>query len=821
MRVPLIWLRDYVDIQVPVAELAQRLTDAGIEVDSVESTGAGWDRDKVFVGQIVSIDPHPNADRLTLPTVDFGVEKRRVVTGAPNIKVGDRVPFAIDGATLIGSHGDGGPLVLKPVKIRGVESSGMVCSARELGLGEDHDGILILPPDAPIGTPLFDYLGGDVIELDLQPDRSDCLSMIGVARVVAGLFDLPLKLPVLGSPRDDRASLPELTIDIRDPELSSRYSAGYLYDLTVAPSPHWMRRRLEAAGQRPINNLVDITNFVMLETGQPLHAFDYEKLRGNLIGVRPGEAGEILRTLDGQDRTLTTDDMVIFDGEGAVALAGVMGGLDSEVTESTSEILLEAANFNQTRIRNTSRGMGLRSEASRRFEQRLSAETTAYALRRSAQLAEEIGAAKGVDLWEDAYPGRHEPAEIEFALAEVPRLLGVDFPREQIIDALRHAFLDVTDEGGPTLKVNIPHWRGDITMDADLVEEVAIMIGYDAIPSTLPYGGVVGSVVNEIDHREDLVRDILAAAGYQEVITYTMSNRDRLRRVLGGAGADAIDDAGARVGDRFLPVHLEPLRLTNPLRSEEDSLRTTALSHLLETLGANLRFADRDLSLFEIAKIFIPVGHELPDERRVLTALTGQHLSGTGWNHRREVTFFDMKGLAELLLRRFGIEAVETAPFLHPTFQKGRCATMSAGDMLLVAVGEISPATRALIDIDEPVWAMMVDVDALLAMGGHARQFTTLPRFPAVVQDISIVVELESEAAAFADAIVSAGGGMVESVRLVDEYRGDQVPAGRRGLSYSIVYRNPDRTLTDDEVAAQHARIVRSLEARFKATLRT
>ena len=327
-------------------------------------------------------------------------------------------------------------------------------------------------------------------------------------------------------------------------------------------------------------------------------------------------------------------------------------------------------------------------------------------------------------------------------------------------------------------------------------------------------------MVSEVDHRDEVVRDVFAAAGYQEVITYTMSNPERLRGLLGGAGADAIDEAGARVGECFLPVELEPLKLMNPLRAEEDSLRTTALGHVLETLASNLRFADRDVALFELAKTFIPAGAELPEERRVLTAVVGQQLSSPGWDQQRESTFFDLKGLAELLLRRFGIERPMTAPFRHPTFQAGRCATVSAGDTLLAAFGEVSPATRALSDIGETAWALLVDVDALLSMSDHARQFARLPRFPAVIQDISIVVDLNSRAADFVDAIQSAGGDMVESVALVDEYRGDQVPAGKRGLTFSIVYRDAERTLTDDEVAARHARIVRSLEARFGATLR-
>lgn len=822
MRVPLLWLRDYVDIQVPVSELAQRLNDAGIEVESIDSIGAEWGRDKVFIGQVVAIEEHPNADRLTLPIVDYGEEQRQVVTGATNIKVGDHVPFAIEGATLVDAHGDGGPLVLTPAKIRGVESRGMVCSSQELGLSEDHDGILILRPDAPVGAPLVDYLGGDTLVLDLQPNRSDCLSMIGVARAVAGLFDLPLNLPNPGPANGDRSNLPELNIEIRDPSLSARYSAGYLHDLSISPSPYWMQRRLEAAGQRPINNLVDITNFVMLETGQPLHAFDWEKVSGNLIGVREAKSGETLRTLDGRDRSLSSEDTIIYDGKGPIALAGVMGGLESEVTENTTNILLEAATFNQTRIRNTSRRMGLRSEASRRFEQRLSPETTILALQRTAQLAEEIGAAKGIHLWGDMYPGRTDPVEIEFQLAEVPRLLGVDFPRDLIVDALQRSYLEVTDHNNDaSLNVTVPYWRSDITIAADLVEEIAIMIGFDAIPSSLPSGPVVESVVNEIDHREELVKDLMVAAGYQEIIAYTTTSAERLQHLYGGDATNSADENGCLVENRFLPINLAPLRLVNPLRAVEDSLRTASLGQLLETLSANRRFTDYDLSLFELGKIFIPSNESLPEERLLLTAVTGHKLSIAGWDQQRESTFFDVKGLGELLLRRFNIKELETKPFRHPTFHPGRCAMLSSEDILLAAFGEISPSVCKLMDIDEPVWTLLVDIDKVLQLAIDAPLFNSLPRFPAVIQNISIVVPLESESAIFAKTISNAGSGIVESVTLVDEYRGSQLPADKRGLSYAIIYRHDTRTLTDAEVATQHAEIVRSLETDFGATLRT
>ena len=454
MFVPTRWLCDYVEIDVPAQELAARLNDSGVEVASVSTVGAHWEPDKIVVGQITRIDPHPNADRLTLPTVNTGEAELQIVTGASNIKAGDKAPFAMEGASLVDPRkNDGSLMKLQAASIRGVASRGMVCSPLELGLSDDHEGILILPEDAPVGVPLVDFMGGDVIELDMKPNRADCLAMLGVARQVAALYGRSVVEPDTGEGRDDRAVLPDLKIEIEDPDLCARYSAAYLYDVAVGESPVWLRTRLEQAGVRPINNIVDITNFVMLEIGQPLHAFDWAKLKGNFIGVRSARDGELLTTLDGQERELEPENLLIVDGQGAVALAGVMGGLETEITEETTEILLESANFAQTSIRRTSRGLGLRSEASRRFEQRLSPETTVHALRRAVQLAEEIGAAKGVDLWEDSYPAPRDIPTVDFPLSEVPRLLGIDFPEDDVIQTLSRAGFEVEKSGERMLRV--------------------------------------------------------------------------------------------------------------------------------------------------------------------------------------------------------------------------------------------------------------------------------------------------------------------------------------------------------------------------------
>lgn len=823
MLVPIRWLRDYVEIDASAQELAARLNDSGVEIASVSTIGAHWEPDKIVVGQIISIDPHPNADRLTLPTVDTGGAEVQIVTGASNIQAGDKVPFAMEGASLVDPRkNDGSLMKLRAASIRGIASRGMVCSPLELGLSDDHEGILILPEDAPVGVPLIDFMGGDVIELDMKPNRADCLAMLGVAWQAAALYGRSITEPDTGRERNDRSVLPDLKIEIEDPDLCARYSAAYMYDVAVGESPVWLRTRLEQAGVRPINNIVDITNFVMLEMGQPLHAFDWAKLEGNFIGVRSARAGETLTTLDGQERELDPENLLIVDGQGAVALAGVMGGLETEITNETTEILLESANFAQTSIRRTSRGLGLRSEASRRFEQRLSAETTVHALRRAVQLAEEIGAAKGVELWEDSYPAPREIPTVDFPLSEVPRLLGIDFPEDDVVDTLARAGFEVEKSGEGMLRVTPPYWRGDVTMKADLVEEVVSLIGFEAIPSTLPTGGVTDVVPGELDPREQALRDVLAAAGFQEAITYTITSTERMS-VLGQDPADdgAFDDLGRELAELLLSVPAGPIELVNPLRSEQNVMRTTALPSLLETLSANLRFTKRDAALFEIGPIFMPRDGDLPDERRVLTVISGARRSELGWDDSSEVDFFAMKGVAELVLDRLGVSDSDYKPFRHPAFRAGACAAIVAGGRTIGAVGEVEPVVRAAVDIDETAWALVLDLRRSFAKAAEVRSFRSLPRFPAIVQDLSIVVGNDAPSADIVATIRKAGRALVDDVRMVDQYRGEQVPQDKRGLTYSITYRSPERTLVDQEAANCHQRILRALQARFGAKLRT
>ncbi len=818
MKVPMIWLRDYLNLGVDAESIAKLLTNAGIEVESIDSIGEFWS-EQIVVGKVVSIDEHPNADRLTLPTIDFGSGHQTVVTGAQNINIGDVIPFAMEGATLVNAYSDAKELtVLKPTRLRGVESRGMVCSAAELGISNDHEGILILPEDAPVGSKLIDYMGGQVLDISTKPNRSDCLSVVGVARYLSGLLEQDFRMPKLMDEIDESAELPDLQIRIDDPVVASRYAVGYLWDVKIAESPFWMRRRLEAAGIRPINNIVDITNFVMLEIGQPLHAFDWDKISGGVVGVRRAREGERITTLDAQERELIAADTVIFDGSGPIAIAGVMGGLATEVTRTTTTILLESANFDQTSIRRTSRRLGLTSEASRRFEQRLSPETAVVALRRAVQLAVEIGAGKGVSLWGDSYPQPAEETTLEFSLSEIPRLLGVEFDRNEVMNALERASLNVVAEDESTMTVRVPHWRGDITRDVDLVEEVAVMIGYDKIPSSLPAGSLPESIPFEYDKRLDEIKDLMVSTGFYEIITYATSSEARLNNLL--AGGAAPDDLGIEFADRLLPEEIKPLELLNPLRSDENVLITSAISNALETLSSNLRFNQQDVSLFELGRIFLPRMGGLPIERPVLTAVTGQYVSGSSWNSIREVSFFDFKGIVEVVASRMNLPALEFQPLSHPVFKRGQSAAVMVNGKLLGAVGEVDPNVCEAFSVNEKAFLLSLDVSRLLEMSGGPRPYVSVPRLPAVTQDISVVVDNDVPSSDCVRVIKRAGGDLVESIKFIDQYKGQQVAEGKRGLTYSIVYRDNTKTLTDDEVANVHRRIVRALDKRLNAKIR-
>ena len=832
MKVPLSWLRDYVDLSLSPAQLAERLTLAGLEVETITHIGAEWDREKIVVGQIVRVEPHPDADRLTLATVDYGADAPLVVvTGAPNVKQFEgkplpgplKVPFAMVGAELIDGHADDGrKLRLKPTKIRGVRSEGMVCSEKELGLSDDHEGILYLPPDAPVGMPLADYLGDTVLSFEIKGGFAYLYSIVGIAREVAALIGQQPRLDVLNlldrRPTPLMASTPWLDLEIADPDLCGRYSAALIRGVAIGPSPYWMQQRLQRAGMRPINNIVDITNYVMLELGQPLHAFDYATLRPRpgaarpAIIVRRARAGEQMTTLDGVLRQLDPEILLITDGGGPVALAGVMGGLESEVTAATTDILLESANFDFINNRRTAKLLNLFSEASTRFGKRVDPELTVKALARACQLMEELAGGRVEPAYADLYPGRRERTVVDLRLADVPRILGADIGQDEVERILRALEFEVADGGAGMLRVTAPSYRLDITQPADLIEEVARVWGYERLPSTLIRDEMPPQRDNVRLQVEELVRDILVGAGLQEVITYPITTPAVEARLFPGQGVDA----AAYVA------------LANPMTSDRTHMRRHLEASLLETVRSHLRFVER-VAIFEVGRVYLKVeGEELPDEEpRLALAMTGPRGLG-GWLGREAepLDFFDLKGVIETLLARLGIDNVAYRPIELPTFQPGRTAQIVAlsadsGEETLGVCGELAAAVREAFDLPEQRVALgALSLRPLIARAGRIRKLAPISPYPAVKEDLAFIVDRSVPADRVERLIREAGGRLLQNVILFDVYQGPPVPPGKRSLAYALTYQALDRTLTDDDVTAVRERIVRRLNQTIGAELR-
>jgi phenylalanyl-tRNA synthetase beta chain len=848
MRVSLKWLQDYVDIALSPDDLAHRMTMAGIEVAAIERIGATWDRDKILVGEITDLAPHPNADRLQLATANYGRGVITVVTGAWNIHVGDRIPVALLGAKLKNGHSEQHEeVVLKPTKLRGIPSEGMVCSELELGLGGDHAGIMILPPDAPIGAALADYLGDTIFELEIK-GRWDCLSMLGVAQEVAALqivqakLDVACRQPPLDYVEANDDINRAITVRIDDADLCPRYSATLIRGVTVGPSPRWLEQRIIAAGMRPINNIVDVTNYVMWEMGQPLHAFDYDKIRGKAIIVRRARPGETIVSLDNQVRQLTTDMCMIADAERAVAIGGVMGGLDSEVTGETKDVLLEAANFLPSSIRRTARRLQIPSEAQRRFEKGLPADGTIAAARRATRLMLELAGGSAAAGVADAYPGRQERQPIILTTGEVKRVLGQELSLAEIRRVLSALGCSLAPTGADALRVTPPLRRVDVTIPADLIEELVRTLGYDSTPTTMMSTPIPSQRLSGPERDwEEIIRDTLVAAGYAEVIVYPLTNADSQNKML-KASAGAPSTLPEDLVQRLLNLDIQPLRLANPMTEELSILRTTAFPGMLETTGRNLKRLDRDVAIFEIGRVYLGRGDDLPDERRILTLASGQYRSAPGWNERREAGFFDVKSACEAVLTRMGVAApgfrVSFVAAQHPSFHPGRLAYISVersagkkGKVTLYdppqiagLLGEVHPDVRANFGIDERVVVMGLDLSVLIALVGRPEEqynlFRPLPRFPAVNQDMAVIVDQEITAAHIEEVMQRSGGGLVAAVRLFDVYQGDPIPTGKKSLAYSITYQAPDRTLTGAEVAEVHTRIEKRLEQEISATIR-
>ncbi|MBI4328785.1 MAG: phenylalanine--tRNA ligase subunit beta [Chloroflexi bacterium] len=798
MRVSLKWLRDYVAFDLPTEELAQRLTMAGLEVESIERVGSGWEN--VVVGHVLALEQHPNADRLKLATVGLGGETLTVVCGAPNVAQGQKVPFARVGASLINPE-TGERERLKAARIRGVRSEGMICSERELGLGDDHTGIVVLPPDAPAGAPLAAYLGDTIFDLEVTPNRPDWMSVLGVAWEVAALIGGTVRMPDLAYAEESAPIGGQASVEIRDPDLCPRYIAALVTGVRVGPSPAWMQERLKAGGMRPINNVVDVTNYILLEYGQPLHAFDFATLRDRKIVVRRARPQEPLRTLDGELHELTDQDLVIADAETPVALAGIMGGAEAEVSDRTTAVLIESANFHPSSIRRTAGRHKMRTEASVRFEKGLSPELPLHAIKRATQLMVQLCGGRASRGFVDVYPAPRETKPVRLDIHRVARVLGANFSQEKVAQTLSALGLIVRSAGGGALDVIPPYWRTDLTIPEDLMEEIARIIGYEAIPTTLPQGTLAGYQPRPMLDLKRRVRQTLVSLGMQEVITYSLASKETIEQS---------QPEGAP----------EPLHLWNPMSPEQEYLRTTLRGSLLRTFAQNERSQEEGLRLFELGRVYLPRSGGLPEEKEVMAAVFGGARHGISRFGEAEssIDFFDAKGILEGFFARLD---------LSPTFEAvsdrilvpGRTARILLEGEEVGLLGEVHPDTLHGFEIATPVVILAeVDLERLLSRAPVQRRYSTVSRYPGVVRDLALVVDQETPAGAVEETIRRFPA--IARVILFDVYTGEKVPPGKKSLAFRVVWQSPTRTLAEREVEIAQNQLLAALKEQAGAELR-
>ncbi|RKD23818.1 phenylalanine--tRNA ligase subunit beta [Ammoniphilus oxalaticus] len=807
MRLSFNWLKEYVDLSgITPEELAERLTRSGVEVEAVEQRNQGVSQ--IVVGHVLEKSKHPDADKLSVCQVDVGDERLQIVCGAENVDAGQRVVVSKVGAVLPGG------LKIKKAKLRGVESKGMICSAKELGINDkllsksQQDGIMVLANDSEIGADALAYLGLDdtVLELELTPNRSDCLSMIGVAYEVAAILGREVNLPRLDPPENGQSIEGQVAVSIAASEQCANYSARLITDIQLGPSPQWMQNRLMAAGIRPINNIVDITNYVMLEQGQPLHAFDYEKVRNGQIVVRLAEQGEKFVTLDEIEHQLDDEMLLITDGEKPIALAGVMGGANSEVSEQTTTILLESALFSGVSVRKTSKKLNMRSEASLRFEKEVDPEGAHKALDRAALLMAELAqgvVAKGIAK-DETKP--HHRITVTLRQDRLNAALGTSLTlseTEAILHRLKFAF----EMNKGVFEVEIPSRRQDITREVDLVEEVARLHGYDHIPTSLPTGPTTRGRLTDYQAWLRDARNVLVGAGLYEVSTYSFTNE--------------------QIMYDFAPLHedTEGILLNMPMSEERGRLRVNLLPHLLETTAYNKNRQTHDVAIFEIGRVFISNEAQLtrlPQESLVVAGLmTGDYPTEHWTQQAQPVDFYTIKGTVEVLLEQLGVtgaayEGTSDLIGMHP----GRTASIAVGDVSVGYVGQVHPALQKKYDIDES-YVFYLDLEKLYTLRARLGQYQLLPRYPANTRDMSILVDESIPASHIKQLIRAQGGSILENVELFDVYTGDKIAKDKKSLAFALIYRKPEGTLTDEEVNEAHERIVAALATTYQAELRS
>lgn len=791
MNLPLSWLNDYMDIDVTPKEYSDAMTMSGSKVEGYESMGDSVQN--VVTGKVLTCEDHPDSDHLHITTVDAGTgEVLQIVCGAPNCKAGIIVPVALVGAELPGGK-------IKKGKIRGVESNGMLCSHDELGITEDmlgyepEYGILVLPEDTPIGKDIRDIFGMNetVVEFEITSNRPDCFSIIGLARESAATFGKKFTIPEVKFNENSENIADTISVEVQDKDKCKRYCARMVKNVKIAPSPSWMQQRLTACGVRPINNIVDITNYVLLEYGQPMHAFDLRDLEDNKIVVRRAKDGEVIKTLDEQDRQLTNNDLVIADGKRAVAIAGVMGGFNSEVKDDTTTVIFESATFDAASVRLTAQRVGLRTESSSRYEKGLDYNNTVPAVERACQLVEELGCGEVVGGMIDVMGNVKDMETLPFRPEKINAFLGTDIPTEDMVKIFNALEIAVdTDK----MTVTPPSFRPDLEGEADIAEEVARFYGYDKIPTTLLSGEATCGMKNDRQKAQDAISESLNAQGMYEIYTYTFVSPSIFDKLNIPADSDLRN----------------VVKITNPLGEDTSVMRTTTIASMLEILARNYNYRNPAAKLYEIGKVFVPTGEELPNEPYKITM----------GMYGNKVDFYDIKGICESLFADLNVNKVKyEAVTDNPTFHPGRCAKITAGGKTLGIIGEIHPAVTRKFGIETPVCIGELDFESVFLNINTTIKFTELPKFPAVTRDIAVLVDKTTPVADIEEIIVRASKNL-ESVKLFDVYEGDKIPEDKKSVAYNIVYRAADRSLTGEEVQKSFDKAVRSLEHQLGAQLR-
>ncbi len=811
MQVSIKWLKDYIDFEETPLELADKLTMAGIPVENVVDPGDGLE--KVITGRIEKLEKHQDSDHLQICTMNVGApEPIIIVTGASNVAEGQVVPVA-----MVGAHLPNG-LKISKGKLRGVMSYGMLCSAQELKLDleklmdSQKNGIFILPPDTLVGQPVKDVLGLDdvVLEFELTANRGDCFSVWGLVREISVLTGNKPRWPEI-CVREDQPEKAADLIDIRIDavDLCSRFSARVLKNVKVGPSPEWMQQRLEGAGIRAINNVVDVTNFVMIELGQPMHAYDYDEIDGQVLTARRAVAGEELHTLDDSSRKASGEMLVIADKTKAAGLAGVMGGLETEVTDKTKTIVLEAAAFNGASVRRTARACGLHSEASGRFERGTDATKTLRALDRAAQLLQDMGAATVCQGAVDVYPAPKSSVAVSFTAEQINRRLGTAIEQSLICEILQKLAFEIKDTASQELVAAVPSWRYDVTCMEDISEEIARIYGFDNIKATLPSGSVLQGAQGENQTFTDKIRQALSSLGLCETVSFSFTHPSMFDKLNIPADSEL---------RRAVPI-------MNPLTDEYPLVRTTLLSSIFENVTRNLSRKNEDIQLFEVAPVFMP--KELPVTEQPLQTLklAGAMLGRrdvVGWNQKNEqVDFYDAKGVVEELLAQLAIGKYTVEAGEHYAMHPGKTAFFKKGREVIAAVGEVHPAVLAAFGITKKMYIFEMDVATLMKYAAVTFKYQSLPKYPASSRDLAMLVDETVSAAAVEKLIVQNGGKFLREVRLFDVYTGEQIEAGKKSLAFSLQFQSADKTLTDEDVEVPFGTILKKVEETFAAKLRS